>query len=101
MLFGSYCINEQKPAPPRLSLGFSKGEELNFYACSVKFVEGELDDAYDWSADVMNPTWDPAAARRKLRAAPRWPMHCGTISCLPASATSSRTKCGFASACTT
>ncbi len=70
MLFGSYRINEQKPTPARLSLGFSKGEELNFYACSVKFVEGALDDTYDWSADVMSPTWDAAAARRKLRAAP-------------------------------
>lgn len=70
MLFGSYRINEGKPAPPRLSLGFSQGEALNFYACSVRFLEGELDDHYDWSADVMNDAWNPAAARRKLRAQP-------------------------------
>lgn len=70
MLFGSYRINERREAAPRLSLGFSKGEELNFYACSVKYVEGDLDDGYDWSADVMSDTWNPAQARRKLKKQP-------------------------------
>lgn len=70
MLFGSYRINEAKAVPARLSLGFSKGEVLNFYACSVQFVEGSLDERYDWSADVMNEAWDAAAARRKLRLQP-------------------------------
>lgn len=68
LLFGSYRINGEKPTPPRLSLGFSKGESLNVYACSVRFIEGDLEDAYDWSADVMDDAWDAAAARRKLRA---------------------------------
>lgn len=70
MLFGSYRINARRDAPARLSLGFSRGEELNFYACSVKFIEGDIDAAYDWSVDVMNPAWDPASARRKLRLEP-------------------------------
>jgi len=70
LLFGSYRIDEDKGTPPRLSLGFSKGETLNFYACSVRFLEGDLDDHYDWSGDVMSDDWDPAAARRKLRARP-------------------------------
>lgn len=70
LLFGSYRINEEKDAPPRLALGFSKGEALNFYACSVRFIEGDPDAAYDWSADVMGEAWDAAAARRKLRAMP-------------------------------
>ena len=70
LLFGSYRINEEKATAPRLSLGFSKGEVLNFYACSVRFIEGELDDTYDWTADVMNDDWDAAAARRKLRLQP-------------------------------
>ena len=42
MLFGSYAINERKDRPPRLSLQFSKGE-INFYSCSVKFIEEPLD----------------------------------------------------------
>jgi endonuclease-8 len=71
MLFGSYRIDERKPnASPRLSLGFSKGEELNFYASSVQYIDAPLDEVYDWSADVLSPDWDPAAARAKLRARP-------------------------------
>ncbi len=70
LLFGSYRINAAKETPPRLSLGFSRGEALNVYACSLKFLEGPLDAHYDWSADVMADAWDPAAARRKLRARP-------------------------------
>lgn len=69
MLFGSYRINEQKEALPRLRLIFKKGE-INFYACSVKFIEGNLDDVYDWKADVMNDAWDPKAAKEKLKAIP-------------------------------
>ena len=61
LLFGSYRIDEGKDATPRLSLGFSQGEVLNVYACSVKFLEGDLDEHYDWTVDVMNDDWDPAA----------------------------------------
>lgn len=67
MLFGSYRINEQKDAAPRLRLIFEKGE-INFYACSVKFIEENLDEVYDWKADVMNDSWDPKAARQKFLA---------------------------------
>lgn len=71
LMFGSYRINERKPdAPVRLGLGFAKGEELNFYTCSVKYVEGPLEKTYDWRADLLSPDWDAAAARKKLRAAP-------------------------------
>ena len=70
MLFGSYRINEQKSwAVPRLSLGFDQGE-LNFYACSVRFIEEPLDLVYDWWADVMSPHWDPKLALRRLKARP-------------------------------
>jgi endonuclease-8 len=70
MLFGSYRIDERKETPPRLSLQCTDGSELNFYACSIKPLEGDLDALYDWDADIMSPTWDPAKARRKLRAQP-------------------------------
>lgn len=69
MLFGTYRINERKETPARLNLLFDNGE-LNFYACSVQLVEDNLDDLYDWSADVMNDDWDEAAARKKLKAMP-------------------------------
>ena len=70
LLFGSYRINERKDAPPRLSLQFARGRELNFYACAIRYVEGRLDEVYDWSADVMADEWNPAAARKKLRDIP-------------------------------
>ena len=70
LLFGSWRINETKAATPRLGLGFSRGDALNFYSCSVRFIEGDLDAAYDWGVDVMSEAWDPARARRTLRAKP-------------------------------
>ncbi len=69
LMFGSYRINERKEAAPRLSLGFDEGE-LNFYSCSVRLLDGDLDELYDWRGDVMSDAWDPALARRKLRAMP-------------------------------
>lgn len=70
MLFGSYSINEQTKPRPRLQLHFKKGD-IYFYACSVKLVEtADLDELYDWSADVMNDQWDPKRARKKLKAVP-------------------------------
>lgn len=66
MLFGSYRINEEREMKTRLSLKFKSGV-LNFYACSVKILEGDLDDIYDWSADVMSDYWNANAAREKLR----------------------------------
>jgi endonuclease-8 len=68
LLFGTYRVNERRDKPPRLSLGFADGSELNFYACSVKEIDNDLDAMYDWAADVMSDAWDPAKARKKLRA---------------------------------
>ncbi len=71
LMFGSYRINERKEdAVPTLRLQFADGEELNFYTCSVKFVEGRLSDTYDWRADVMSDEWDPKLAFKKLVAMP-------------------------------
>src|SRR5688572_27905197 len=67
LLFGSYCINERKDKPVRLGLAFARGRELNFYSCAVRYIEGSLDDQYDWRGDVLSDKWDAAAARRKLR----------------------------------
>ncbi|MGK5057927.1 DNA-formamidopyrimidine glycosylase family protein [Janthinobacterium sp. LB2P49] len=70
LLFGSYRLNERKDTPPRLQLEFDDGSELNFYACSIKPLDADLDTLYDWRGDVMNPAWDGALARKKLRARP-------------------------------
>lgn len=67
LMYGSYRINERKDAILRLSLSFKDGEELNFYTCSIKYLEGDINSHYDWTADVMSDSWDAAAARKKLR----------------------------------
>lgn len=65
LLFGSYLVNETKTAAVRLGLVFKNGY-INFYAASVKILEGSADAQYDWSADVMNDEWNSAAALKKL-----------------------------------
>jgi len=69
LMFGSYRVNEQKDRPPRLSLVFENGE-LIFYACSVKYLEGDIDSHFNWSADVMNDAWDSESAKVKLAQMP-------------------------------
>ena len=98
LLFGSYRIDDPKEGvAPRLRLRFDNGQ-LDLYACSLRYVEGDLDDTYDWSVDVMADAWDPAQARRRLRERPR-PTRCSTRTCSPGSATSSRTKSCSGSGC--
>lgn len=70
LLFGSYRIDERKDAKPRLSLQFKDGGEMNFYACSVRQIDADLDAQYDWRGDVMSEHWDPKLALKKLRAEP-------------------------------
>jgi endonuclease VIII len=67
LMFGSYRINERKDTEPRLRLLFDDEQELNFYTTAVIILDGDLDDIYDWSADVMSDKWDPAKARKKLK----------------------------------
>lgn len=70
LMFGSYTVDARKDREPRLSLQF-RGGEINFYSCSVRLLEGPLDETYDWAADVMADAWDASAARAKLRRMPQ------------------------------
>ena len=101
MLFGSWLVDAEKDAPPRMSLRFDNGT-LNVYACSLKYIEEPLDEAYDWRTDVMSPAWDQARARAKLKRQPSTlacDARCSTRRSSRASATSSRTRCCSGSAC--
>jgi endonuclease VIII len=69
LMFGSHLVDARKDRDPRLTLGFGK-RELNFYSCAVRYIEGDLDDVYDWSGDVLADGWNPRAALKKLRARP-------------------------------
>jgi endonuclease VIII len=70
LMFGSYRINERKETNPRLQLVFEDEQELNFYTTAVRIITEDLDEVYDWSADVMSDEWNPVRARKKLKAAP-------------------------------
>jgi endonuclease-8 len=71
LLFGSYTIDNHKEGRfKRLGLSMEDGGEINFYACSVKEIDPDLDAVYDWTANVMSETWSPAKALKKLRAQP-------------------------------
>src|SRR5690606_23454155 len=65
LLFGTYRINESRTLPLRLGLTFDNGE-LNLYTSSLKYLEGNLDDIYDWKADVLSDHWNPKEAIKKL-----------------------------------
>jgi endonuclease-8 len=68
LMFGSCTINEKKPGRAiRLNLTFKNGE-INFYTCSLKYLEGDINKYYDWSADVMNDHWNKKNAKAKLKA---------------------------------
>src|SRR4051812_8935216 len=66
LLFGSYLVNDTKTNAVRLGLKFDKGF-INFYACAIKFIEGDINKEYDWTADVMNDSWDEKNAITKLK----------------------------------
>lgn len=68
-MFGTYLINQKKSTPLRLSLQFRKGE-INFYTCSVKILDGDLNEIYDFSTDVLSDTWNPRKAGLKLKKIP-------------------------------
>jgi endonuclease-8 len=71
MLFGSYSVNEKSTTKAvRLGLHFKIGD-LYFYACSVQFVESDVNEIYDWTSDVMNDAWNASKAKKKLKQLPQ------------------------------
>lgn len=69
LMFGSYTINEHKDRKLRLELQFKNGT-IFLYTCSVRLLEENLDDIYDWSGDVLNKDWDEKKAKKKLKLVP-------------------------------
>lgn len=70
LMFGTYRINERKDAPPRLSIQFKNGE-VNFYTCSIKLIENQVNEDYDWETDVLNKEWNAKKAQKVLKAQPK------------------------------
>ncbi|PXY43552.1 DNA-formamidopyrimidine glycosylase family protein [Flavobacterium hydrophilum] len=70
LMFGTYRINDTKETTARLSMVFANGE-INFYTCSIKILEGNINLYYDWEEDVMNENWDPKKAKKSLDKIPK------------------------------
>jgi endonuclease-8 len=70
LMHGSYKINEEREGKmPRISFLFSNGF-VNFYACSVKFLDNPLEEIYDWRTDVMSEEWDGKEVLKRIKARP-------------------------------
>ena len=70
LMFGTYRINERKEIAPRLSLQF-RGNEVNFYTCSVQLFQNDVNEDYDWEHDVMSDTWNPKKAEEAVKKLPK------------------------------
>jgi endonuclease-8 len=71
LMFGSYAIDQHEKLARSLRLAIKcKGHTLYLFTCSVKLLDGQPSDIYDWTADVLNDTWNPVNARKKLKARP-------------------------------
>lgn len=74
LLYGSFeaTVNKKvvtgdyvRTGPQRLTLRFSNGE-IRMFNCSVKLIDDpKFRDTYDFTTDVMSPTWDGKAALKK------------------------------------
>jgi len=70
LMWGSYSIDKPKEKRrPRLALVFPT-TKIYFYACSIKFLQENVDDVYDWSADTLSPSWNAEAAMKKIKSKP-------------------------------
>jgi endonuclease-8 len=69
LMFGSYRINEMKDSPTRLGIRFKNGK-INFYACAVKYLEGDVNSHYDFSCDVMSDEWNKKSVKAKVKSVP-------------------------------
>jgi len=72
LMFGSYSIDENKKPSRSLRLALVvPAHAVYFYTCSVRLLPANVDTLYDWQADVLSDEWDPAKARKKLKATPK------------------------------
>lgn len=68
LMFGTYSVDKQIRAKRSLRLKLEcKNSTLYFYTCSVRLIYEDLDDLFDWEADVMSDSWKPRKARSKLK----------------------------------
>jgi len=70
MMFGSYRINSHKESKPKIGFQFENAE-INFYTCAANYIEGNLNEVYDWTADIMGKKWNTKNTIEKLKKEPQ------------------------------
>ena len=79
LMFGTYSIDEKIREDRSVRLAITMGKrKLFFYTCSVRLIEQDLDEVYDWEADLLNKKWNAVKAKKKLKALPNT-MACDAI----------------------
>ena len=69
LMFGSYRFNSfREDVEPKLHLKLAGGDDINFYSCAIKEINGPIDDLYDWGVDIMSPLWDEKRVLKLMRA---------------------------------
>jgi endonuclease-8 len=72
LLFGSYSVDEQTKPDKSLRLAIKVPRHaVYFYTCSVRLLQENIDELYDWEADVLSDKWNPVKARKKLKEMPK------------------------------
>ncbi len=69
MLFGKYIFNEEINRELTLGVAFEDGE-INFYASDCRVIQEPLSDVYDWTTDVLHPSFDAAKAQQNITRKP-------------------------------
>jgi endonuclease-8 len=79
LMFGSYNIDEHIKLDRSLRMAVTAGKHtVYFYTCSIRILEGNADDLYDWQTDLLSDEWNALKARKKLKALPN-EFVCDTI----------------------
>jgi endonuclease-8 len=52
---------------------------VNFYTCSLRFIEEDLDEVYDWRTDILSKEWDATLALKKMKEQPEDRMICDVL----------------------
>ncbi|MCZ4223059.1 DNA-formamidopyrimidine glycosylase family protein [Pedobacter rhodius] len=69
LMFGTYLFDAEKSTSLKLGLTFGN-HQVNFYTCDIRLIEGDINNEYDFTADIMADEWKPAKAIKKLTAVP-------------------------------
>ena len=71
LLFGTYSIDKHIKPDKGLRLAlFTRKNAVYFYTCSVTALPENINELYDWEADVLSDRWSPVKARKKLKEVP-------------------------------